>query len=66
MHLEGPSPYRFLQQNTLKLAIFVYTNLGYLTLEGPGHETVDTRSTSGLPLGMTVQTSYVGGQWHQN
>ena len=29
--------------------------LGYLTLEGPGRQTVDTRSTSGLPL-MTVET----------
>ena len=26
------------------------TNLGYLTLEGPGRQTVDTRSTSGLAL----------------
>ena len=25
-------------------------NLGYLILEGPGRQTVDTRSTSGLPL----------------
>ena len=33
-----------------KSPILVDTNLGYLTLEGPGRQTVDTRSTSGLPL----------------
>ena len=32
------------------LAIFVCTNLGYQTLEGPGRETVDIRSTSDLPV----------------
>ena len=26
------------------------TNLGYVTLERPGRQTVDTRSTSGVPL----------------
>ena len=30
--------------------LFLDTNLGFLTLEGPGHQTVDTRSTSGVPL----------------
>ena len=33
------------------------TNLGYLTLEGPGRQELG---------GMAVQTSYVGGRWHQN
>ena len=37
-------------KNTTKLAILVYTNLGYLTLEGPGRQTVNTRSTSRAPL----------------
>ena len=35
----------------LKIAYFVCTNLGYLTLEGPGRQTVDTRSGVGLFLG---------------
>ena len=35
---------------TSKTATFVCTNLSYLTLEGPGRQTVDTRSTSGVPL----------------
>ena len=39
----------FVQKNTSKSTILVDTNLGYLTLEGPG-QTVDIRSTSGLPL----------------
>jgi len=39
-----------LQKNTLKTIIFVCTNLGYLTLEGPGRQTVDTRSASGVAL----------------
>ena len=34
----------------LKTAILVDTILGYLTLEGSGRQTVDARSTSGLPL----------------
>ena len=33
-----------------KTAIFVCTNLSYLTFEGPERQTVDTRSTSGLAL----------------
>ena len=40
----------FVQKNTSKSAIFVCTNLGYLTLEGSGRETVDKRSTLGLSL----------------
>ena len=40
----------FVQKITSKSPIFVCTNLGYLTLEGPGSQTVDTRSTSGLSL----------------
>ena len=38
------------------------------TLEGHGRQTVDTRSTSGAPLklwGITLQTSFVEGRWHQ-
>ena len=31
-----------------KTAVLVDTKLGYLTLEGPGRQTVDTRSTSGV------------------
>ena len=38
------------KKNAPKLPFLVYTNLGCLTLEGPGRQTVDTRSTSGLPL----------------
>ena len=40
----------FVQKHTSKLAILVDTNLGYLTLEGPGRQTVDTTSTSGVLL----------------
>ena len=59
----------FVQRNTPFLPILVDTNLSYLTLEGPGRQTVDTRSTSGVALktlGIELQTSYVEGQWHQN
>ena len=35
---------------TSKSPILVDMNLGYLTLEGPGRQTVNTKSTSGLPL----------------
>ena len=38
------------KKNTSKSSIFVCTNLGYLTLEGPVLQMVDTRSTWGLPL----------------
>ena len=41
----------------------------HLTLGRSGGQTVDTRSTSGYPWkvwGITVQTSYVEGRWHQN
>ena len=38
------------KKNTSKMAILVCTNLSYLILEGPGRQTVDTRSTSGVPL----------------
>ena len=38
----------FVQKNTSKTAIFVCTNLSYLTLEGPGRQTIDTRFTSGV------------------
>ena len=41
---------KILKRNTSKSPILVDTNLSYLTLEGPGRQTVDTRSTSGLPL----------------
>ena len=33
-----------------KKHFLVGTNLGYLTLEGPGRQTVDTKITSGVPL----------------
>ena len=39
------------KKNTSKTAIFVCTNLSYLTLEGPRRQTVDTRSTSGVYAG---------------
>ena len=42
----------FVQTNTSKLPIFVCTNLGCLTLEGPRRQTVDTRSGVGLVLGL--------------
>ena len=32
------------------MPILVDTNLSYVTLEGPGRQTVDTRSTAGVPL----------------
>ena len=32
----------FVQKKHLKMAIFVCTNLSYLTLEGPGRQTVDS------------------------
>ena len=38
------------QKNTSFSPILVDTNLSYLTLERPGRQTVDTRSTSGVPL----------------
>ena len=40
----------FAKKHTSKSPFLVATNLGYLILEGPGWHTVDTRSTSGLPL----------------
>ena len=40
----------FVQKNTSKTAIFVCTNLSYLTLEGPGRQTFNTRSTAGVAL----------------
>ena len=36
----------FVQKNTSKLAILVDTNLDYLTLEGPGHQMIDTDTDS--------------------
>ena len=41
----------FMQKNTSKSAILVDTNLDYLTSEGPGRQTVDTRLGAGLVLG---------------
>ena len=38
------------KKKTPQTAILVDMILGYLTLEGPGRQTVDTRSTSGLSL----------------
>ena len=38
------------RKSITKSPILVCMNLGYPTLEGPGQQTVDTRSTSGLPL----------------
>ena len=38
------------KKNTSKSPILVDTNLGYLVLAGPGRQTVDTRSTFGVPL----------------
>ena len=49
--------------------LFLDTNLGFLTLEGPGCHTVDNRSFSVAPrnfMSMTVQMGYVKGRWHQN
>ena len=54
------------QKHTSKLPFLVDTNLGYLTLEGPGRQTGDTKSTSGLPLETWGYDSYVGVRWHQN
>ena len=48
----------FVQRNTSKSPILVCTNLGYLTLGGPGRQTVDTRSKSGLPLKTLGYTCY--------
>ena len=39
----------FVQRNTPFLPILVDTNLSYLTLEGPGRQTVDTKR-SGVAL----------------
>ena len=41
----------FVQKNTSKSPIFVCTSLGYLTLEGPGRQTIDTSLGVGLFLG---------------
>ena len=57
------------QKTPQKTAIFVCRNRSYLTLKGPVRQTVDTRSTTGGPWklwGITLQTSYVEGRWHQN
>ena len=54
-----------MQKNTSKLAIFVDMNLGYLASDGPGRQTVATRSGVWLFWGLggiMVQTSNVGGQ----
>ena len=40
----------FVKKKTSKSAILVWTNLSYLILEGPGRQTVDTMSTSGVAL----------------
>ena len=40
----------FVQKNASKSPFLVDTNLSYLTLEGPGRQTFDTRSTSGMAL----------------
>ena len=40
----------FVQKNTSKTAVFECTILSYLTLEGPGRQTVDTMSTAGVAL----------------
>ena len=40
----------FVPKNISFSPILVDTNLSYLTLEGPGRQTVDTRSTSGVAL----------------
>ena len=37
-------------QKKSKLPFLVDTNLGYPPFEGPGQQTADTRSASGLPL----------------
>ena len=50
MHVAGPQENRFFASKKTKFPILVDTNLGDLILEGPGQQTVDTRSTSGLPL----------------
>ena len=38
------------KKTTSKSPFLVDMNLGYLTLEGPGRQTVESRPTSGLPL----------------
>ena len=51
-----------LQKKTTIMAILVCTNLSYLTLERPGRQTVDTKSTFGVPpktWGITLHTNYV-------
>lgn len=52
----------FLQKKKQKkTAIFLCTNLGYLTLEGP-----ELQAYPRKVVGLTVQTSYVEGWWYQN
>ena len=48
----------FARKKKSKLLTLVDTNLGYLTLEGPGRQTVDARSTLGLPLKIWGYESY--------
>ena len=76
IHLEGPQIYQINRQTNSfqNMCDMLYVKIyclcmGFLNSEGPGRETVDARPTSGLPLktwGITVQTSCVGGRWHQN
>ena len=54
----------FREKDSLKITNIIWD---ILTLKGDGRQTVDTRE--GYPLkvgGITVQMSYVEGQWHQN
>ena len=55
---------KILKRNTSKSPILVDTNLGYLTLEGPGRQRLTTGQLQAYPW--KVQTSYARGRWHQN
>ena len=62
-HLAGRS--LLATKKTPKTVFSRWKNWHYLTFGGPGWKTIDSRSTSGI-LGLTIQTSYVEGWWHQN
>ena len=57
MHVTGPQENRFFASKKTKFPILVDTNLGDLILE---QQTVDTRSTSGLPLKTLKTWGYDG------
>ena len=57
----GQEDWFFAKKKQKKTAIFLCTNLGYLTLEGP-----ELQAYPRKVVGLTVQTSYVEGWWYQN